>query len=160
MTEAITGQDLVEWQLLVSAGQPLPLTQEQLRLRGHAFEARLYAESPERDFMPGTGTVRHWRVPAGAVFFTHQGDVRVDSGVQQGDEVRRKVLGDASRCNHARDKRLHGRFQTINSFKQCEISMCSSLRLQHGEPACSSLLSIHAHVAMLHKLSFLSRYVI
>jgi 3-methylcrotonyl-CoA carboxylase alpha subunit len=58
-----------------------------MAMQGHAFEARLYAESPERSFMPGVGTMQRWRVPPGAVAFCHTGDVRVDSGVQEGDQV-------------------------------------------------------------------------
>lgn len=55
--------------------------------QGHAFEARVYAESPERGFMPGTGTLRRWAPPKAAVAFDHAGDVRVDSGVRAGDQV-------------------------------------------------------------------------
>ncbi|CAK0783426.1 hypothetical protein CVIRNUC_006625 [Coccomyxa viridis] len=87
VTEAVTGLDLVEWQLRVAAGQRLPLLQPQLRLQGHAFEARVYAESPAKGFMPSPGTIASWRVPTGSVAFSHKGDVRVDSGVQQGDQV-------------------------------------------------------------------------
>ncbi len=78
VTEAITGLDLVEWQLRIAAGEKLPLTQSQLRLDGHAFEARVYAEDPERDFLPSTGTIVALEFPGG---------VRVDSGVEAGDEV-------------------------------------------------------------------------
>ena len=56
-------------------------------LQGHAFEARVYSENPARGFMPSPGTIASWRVPPGSVAFTHAGDVRVDSGVQQGDQV-------------------------------------------------------------------------
>ena len=81
VTEMISGQDLVEWQLRVAAGEALPLTQEQLQINGHAFEARIYAETPARDFLPATGRLRHLRTP-------EQGPhVRVDTGVEQGDEV-------------------------------------------------------------------------
>ncbi|MBP0633761.1 3-methylcrotonyl-CoA carboxylase, partial [Cupriavidus sp. AcVe19-1a] len=55
VTEMITGQDLVEWQLRVAAGEPLPLTQQQLRIDGHALEARIYAENPDKQFLPSTG---------------------------------------------------------------------------------------------------------
>ena len=57
------------------------------RLQGHAFEARVYAESPAKGFMPSPGTIASWRAPLGSVAFSHMGDVRVDSGVQQGDQV-------------------------------------------------------------------------
>jgi 3-methylcrotonyl-CoA carboxylase alpha subunit len=81
VTEMITGQDLVEWQLLVAAGQPLPCGQDQLAINGHAIEARLYAEDPERDFLPSIGRLRHLHTPA------ETPHVRIDTGVRQGDEV-------------------------------------------------------------------------
>jgi 3-methylcrotonyl-CoA carboxylase alpha subunit len=78
VTEAITGQDLVEWQLRVAAGEPLPLTQSALAITGWAMEARLYAENPQAGFLPSTGPLDHLRLP---------GDLRVDSGVEQGCTV-------------------------------------------------------------------------
>ncbi len=81
VTEMITGQDLVEWQLRVASGEPLPRTQEQLRINGHAFEARIYAEDPDRDFLPATGRLSHLRTPR------EEPHVRIDTGVRQGDEV-------------------------------------------------------------------------
>ena len=65
VTEMITGIDLVEWQLLIAAGEKLPMTQEQITLRGHAIEARVYAENPDKNFMPSVGTIRSWHM-AGA----------------------------------------------------------------------------------------------
>ena len=81
VTETITGQDLVEWQLVVAAGGQLPLTQDQLRIDGHAVEVRLYAEDPNRNFLPSTGTLVHLRLPEEGPH------VRVDTGVRQGDTV-------------------------------------------------------------------------
>ncbi len=81
VTEYITGQDLVEWQLKVASGQLLPLTQEELSINGHAFEVRIYAEDPRQDFLPATGTLLHLDTPEES---TH---VRIDTGVRQGDTV-------------------------------------------------------------------------
>ena len=81
VTEAITGQDLVEWQLLVAAGGRMPLKQDQLRIDGHAVEVRLYAENPARNFLPSTGTLMHLRLPEAGPH------VRVDTGVREGDTV-------------------------------------------------------------------------
>ncbi len=78
VTEAITGLDLVEWQFRVAAGEPLPLTQDEIRFDGHAVEARIYAEDPENGFLPSTGTIVALQWPA---------EVRVDSGVEAGGEV-------------------------------------------------------------------------
>ena len=81
VTEMITGQDLVEWQLRIASGEPLPLYQEELEFDGHAFEARIYAEDPDHDFLPATGTLTYLQAPA------ENRHVRVDTGVLQGDEV-------------------------------------------------------------------------
>ncbi len=81
VTEMITGQDLVEWQLRVAAGEELPLSQDAVQIEGHAFEARIYAEDPDNDFLPATGTLTYLRAPEESDL------VRVDTGVRQGDEV-------------------------------------------------------------------------
>ena len=92
VTEMITGTDLVEWQLRVAAGQPLPKTQDELAIHGHAIEARIYAENPEKGFLPSIGTLRHMDTPA-AVNFELGGvpgtpaAVRIDSGVREGDAI-------------------------------------------------------------------------
>ena len=82
VTEMISGLDLVEWQLRVASGQPLPLKQEEIRLSGHAIEARLYTEDPYADFAPQTGAIRWWR-PARALY----DGVRIDDGIREGGEV-------------------------------------------------------------------------
>ncbi|MFM8795500.1 MAG: acetyl/propionyl/methylcrotonyl-CoA carboxylase subunit alpha [Betaproteobacteria bacterium] len=87
VTEAITGLDLVEWQLRVAAGQPLPLQQEQLQRRGHAIEARLCAENPEAGFLPATGTLQVLRWPEHVAFERHDALPRVDAGVREGDAI-------------------------------------------------------------------------
>jgi len=85
VTEAITGLDLVEWQLRVAAGEPLPLKQEQLRIHGHAIEARICAENPDKQFLPATGTLQVYALPACSEFAVSP--VRVDSGVRAGDAI-------------------------------------------------------------------------
>lgn len=81
VTEMITGQDLVEWQLRVASGEALPLQQSEIVINGHAFEARIYAEDPANDFLPVTGTLSFLQPPEESPY------VRVDTGVLQGDEV-------------------------------------------------------------------------
>lgn len=80
VTELVTGIDLVRHQLQIAAGQPLGLSQEQINPRGHAIEVRLYAEDPENNFVPSTGTVTRYVKPAGP-------GIRVDSGIESGDEI-------------------------------------------------------------------------
>ena len=81
VTEMITGLDLVEWQLRVAAGEPLPLAQEQLHINGHALEARIYAEDPNKNFLPSTGRLAHLAPPPESL------NVRVDTGVEEGDSI-------------------------------------------------------------------------
>jgi acetyl/propionyl-CoA carboxylase alpha subunit len=78
VTEEITGVDLVEWQLRVASGEPLPKTQDELSIDGWAMEARLYAEDPATGFLPSTGRLEHLRFP---------GDMRIETGVEQGDRI-------------------------------------------------------------------------
>jgi 3-methylcrotonyl-CoA carboxylase alpha subunit len=92
VTEMITGTDLVEWQLRVAAGQPLPKQQHELTINGHAIEARVYAENPEKGFLPSIGTLRFMDVPAHVAFelggaASTPAGVRIDSGVRQGDAI-------------------------------------------------------------------------
>jgi len=92
VTEMITGQDLVEWQLRVAAGEALPLTQDQLRIDGHALEARIYAENPDKQFLPSTGTLRFLRTPPAVQFMRGEdahgpAGIRIDAGVREGDTI-------------------------------------------------------------------------
>ncbi len=81
VTELITGIDLVEWQLRVAFGEKLPLAQDQIKLNGHAIEARVYAENPHKNFMPSVGRIRTWRTPA------QTDGLRIDAGYREGDAV-------------------------------------------------------------------------
>src|SRR6266403_3364205 len=81
VTELITGVDLVEWQLRVAFGEKLPLTQNEVKLNGHAIEARVYAENPNKNFMPSVGKIRTWRTPEPA------DGLRIDAGYREGDAV-------------------------------------------------------------------------
>jgi 3-methylcrotonyl-CoA carboxylase alpha subunit len=85
VTEAITGRDLVELQLRVAAGEPLPFGQEDLVIMGHAFEARVYAEDVGRGFLPATGRLEHYEAPVAIPF--RPASVRIDSGVREGDVI-------------------------------------------------------------------------
>jgi 3-methylcrotonyl-CoA carboxylase alpha subunit len=81
VTELVTGIDLVEWQLRVAFGEKLPLTQDQIRLNGHAIEARVYAENPNKNFMPSVGRIKTWHTPPEA------DGLRIDAGYRKGDTV-------------------------------------------------------------------------
>jgi 3-methylcrotonyl-CoA carboxylase alpha subunit len=81
VTELITGIDLVEWQLCVAFGEKLPLTQNAIKLSGHAIEARVYAENPHKNFMPSVGRIRTWRMPEPS------NGLRIDAGYREGDAV-------------------------------------------------------------------------
>jgi 3-methylcrotonyl-CoA carboxylase alpha subunit len=95
VTEAITGHDLVEWQLRVAAGEPLPVRQDELKIHGHAIEARICAENPDNNFLPATGTLQAMRTPPHVAFmrnadgepFHRPAAVRIDAGVRKGDAI-------------------------------------------------------------------------
>jgi 3-methylcrotonyl-CoA carboxylase alpha subunit len=82
ISEMVTGTDLVEWQIRVARGEKLPLRQEQIPLRGHAFEARIYAEDPNSNFMPGAGKLKYLQPP-----IVDSPNIRVETGVEENDEV-------------------------------------------------------------------------
>jgi len=120
VTEMVTGLDLVEWQLRVASGEPLPLLQDQLKVTGHAIEARIYAENPSRGFLPSTGTLKHMRLPE-AVEFQLNGNVRIDSGVREGDTI--TPFYDpmiAKLIVHGRD-RDDALLRMALALKQCEV---------------------------------------
>ena len=85
VTEMITGLDLVEWQLRIASGEPLPLAQDQLEIKGHSIEARIYAENPDKGFLPSVGKLLYLGLPDHVAF--ERGDIRVDGGVRSGDTI-------------------------------------------------------------------------
>jgi len=120
VTEMVTGLDLVEWQLRVASGETLPLLQHELKVNGHAIEARIYAENPSRGFLPSTGTLKHLRMPD-AVEFQLSGNVRIDSGVREGDAI--TPFYDpmiAKLIVHGRD-RADALLRMALALKQCEV---------------------------------------
>jgi 3-methylcrotonyl-CoA carboxylase alpha subunit len=125
VTEAVTGLDLVEWQFRVAAGEKLPLTQEQVPLKGHAVEARIYAEDPARDFLPSTGTL---------IALSFPGKVRVDTGVAQGsvitphyDPMIAKAIAHASTRETALDQLALALDATVAAGPRTNIGMLASL---------------------------------
>ena len=86
VTEAITGLDLVEWQLRVASGEPLPLQQDELRIHGHAIEARICAENPDNNFLPRPARCDVYRKPP-ATSRSSAASVRIDAGVREGDAI-------------------------------------------------------------------------
>ncbi|MDZ4253292.1 MAG: acetyl/propionyl/methylcrotonyl-CoA carboxylase subunit alpha [Sulfuritalea sp.] len=123
VTEMITGLDLVEWQLKVAAGETLPLRQEQLVIRGHALEARIYAEDPDKGFLPSIGRLIHLAPPAETL------NVRVDTGVEQDDEISphydpmiaKLIVWDGSDTN-ARERALARMLQALADYRVVGVS--------------------------------------
>ena len=132
VTEAVTGLDLVEWQLRVAAGEKLPLKQDQVRLSGHAVEARLYAEDPERGFLPSTGRLVALRFP-------QDSGVRIDSGVEAGDAVTpfydpmiAKVIAHAPTRDRALDALASALEQTIVAGPRSNAGFLAALARADG----------------------------
>ncbi|MFT5113178.1 MAG: 3-methylcrotonyl-CoA carboxylase alpha subunit [Parasphingorhabdus sp.] len=118
VTEAIVGQDLVEWQLLVANGQDLPLNQQQLTINGHAFEARIYAEDAARGFLPSTGTLTHLQMPEHLA--------RLDTGVRSGDTI--TPFYDpmiAKLIVHGKDRETALSLLS-NALRHCQIAGCTT----------------------------------
>lgn len=119
VTEMITGLDLVEWQLRVAAGQPLPLTQEQLTISGHAIEARIYAENTQKGFLPSVGRLAHFYLPHHAAF--ENAVVRVDGGVRIGDAISPYYDPMIAKLIVWGADREHARARMLQALKQTEV---------------------------------------
>jgi len=127
VTEAVCGIDLVEWQFRIAAGEPLPLQQRQVRLNGHAVEARLYAEDPEHGFLPSTGTIL-------AMAFPERPGIRIDTGVEAGSEVSpyydamiAKVIAHSTTREAALDNLAATLDQTLVVGPRCNAAFLSAL---------------------------------
>ncbi|CAB3639373.1 3-methylcrotonyl-CoA carboxylase [Achromobacter marplatensis] len=132
VTEMITGHDLVEWQLRVAAGQPLPVRQEDLRINGHAIEVRIYAENPEKGFLPSIGTLAYLGLPPHTAFTN--GDIRVDGGVRTGDTITpfydpmiAKLIVHGADRDQARARMLQALAQTQAVGVQTNVAFLSRL---------------------------------
>ena len=115
VTEMITGLDLVEWQFRVAAGEPLPLAQDALQIRGHAIEARIYAEDPGREFLPSIGRITHLRMPG------ESAHVRIDSGVRAGDEISRHYDPMIAKLVAWGEDRTEALRRMRRSLAECEV---------------------------------------
>ncbi|CAG0964505.1 3-methylcrotonyl-CoA carboxylase alpha subunit [Burkholderiales bacterium] len=120
VTEMITGLDLVEWQLRVAAGERLPLAQDRLAIRGHAIEARLYAEDPDRGFLPSIGRIVHWRMPEPS------DRVRVDTGFSKGDEVSPHYDPMLAKLIVWGEDRERARATLLGALSACEVAGVST----------------------------------
>jgi len=115
VTEMVTGLDLVEWQLRVAAGERLPLAQDEVRARGHAIEARIYAEDPARGFLPSIGRIDHWHMPP------TDARVRVDTGFRAGDEVSPFYDPMLAKLIAWGEDREHARAALSRALNACEV---------------------------------------
>jgi 3-methylcrotonyl-CoA carboxylase alpha subunit len=146
VTEMITGLDIVEWQLRVAAGDLLPLSQADVRVSGHALEARIYAEDPARDFLPSTGTIAHLRWPG------MDRSIRIDTGIRQGDAV--TVHYDpllAKLIVHGRDRETAVR-RLESALRHCEIvGVTTNLALLRAVSAHARFLAGDFHTGFVEE---------
>lgn len=129
VTEAVTGIDLVEWQFRVAAGEKLPLSQSDIRLKGHAVEARIYAEDPENNFLPSPGRLYGLHMP-------HGDGIRIDSGVEEGDEISgyydpmiAKVIAHAPSREGALNRLAHALAHTVVAGPRGNVAFLHALAM-------------------------------
>jgi 3-methylcrotonyl-CoA carboxylase alpha subunit len=143
VTEMITGLDLVEWQLRVAAGEPLPLAQEEIPLRGAAIEARLYAEDPARDFLPSTGKLWHVRWPLAE-------RARIDAGIREGDEITVHYDPMIAKLIVWADSRAGAVSRLRDALAACEIGgPTTNLALLHAVSSHPAFAAAHIHTGFI-----------
>jgi 3-methylcrotonyl-CoA carboxylase alpha subunit len=144
VTEMITGLDLVEWQLRVAAGEPLPAMQQSLAITGHAIEARVYAEDPQRGFLPSIGRITHWRMPAPGA------RVRLDTGFREGDDVTSyydPMLAKVIAWGGDRDR---ARRELLGALRECEVTgVATNLALLERIVAHEAFASGRVHTGLI-----------
>ncbi|KEF32835.1 Methylcrotonyl-CoA carboxylase biotin-containing subunit [Marinobacter nitratireducens] len=131
VTEMVTGQDLVEWQLKVAWGESLPLSQDQVKTRGHALEARIYAEDPDQDFLPATGNLRYLSTP------DESAHVRVDTGVTEGDEISihyDPMIAKLIVWDESRDQAINRMVQALEQYRIAGLK--TNIRFLHATVDC------------------------
>ncbi|MFA6311760.1 MAG: acetyl/propionyl/methylcrotonyl-CoA carboxylase subunit alpha [Sterolibacterium sp.] len=146
VTEMITGLDLVEWQLLVATGEALPLAQEQLAIRGHALEARVYAEDPDKGFLPSTGRLVHLAPPEESLH------VRVDTGVEQGDAITPHYDPMISKLivwDETRDKALARMLQVLAQYRV--VGVANNVGFLARLVACPSFASADLDTGLIER---------
>ncbi|MFC6440338.1 acetyl/propionyl/methylcrotonyl-CoA carboxylase subunit alpha [Bowmanella sp. JS7-9] len=146
VTEMITGEDLVEWQIRVADGEHLPKTQAQLQIKGHAFEARVYAEDPNNDFLPATGTLAMLETPQESRF------VRVDTGVREGDDVSvyyDPMIAKLIVWDENRDKALARLQSALRDYRIC--GMTTNLTFLHALASHPAFAAAELDTNFIHK---------
>ena len=146
VTEMITGLDLVEWQLRIAAGEPLPLTQEQLALRGHAIEARVYAEDPAKGFLPATGRLTHLTAPEESLH------VRVDTGVEEGDEITQfydAMIAKLIVWDVNRDRALARLLQALAQYRV--VGVANNIEFLSRLAACPAFANAHLDTDLIER---------
>ncbi|PSJ39182.1 3-methylcrotonyl-CoA carboxylase [Zobellella taiwanensis] len=146
VTELVTGLDLVEWQLRVAAGEPLPLTQEQVIVRGHAVEARVYAEDADQGFLPAAGPLHYLREPATGP------QVRLDTGVREGDEVGihyDPLVAKLIVWDHSRELALHWLARALAQYRIGGVR--TNLRFLHALAGSAPLLAAELHTGFIEQ---------
>src|SRR5690606_38910897 len=126
VTEMVTGIDLVEWQLRVAAGEALPLEQSDITLKGHALEARIYAEDADRGFLPATGPLSHLRFPPATQGPTQGATLRIDTGVKQGDTVSHYYDPLLAKLIVRADNRQDGVAAMAEALDQTQMAGCTT----------------------------------